>query len=50
MMWSPEDQELIRRLKEYNMQLCGLTRLKDASYTVWVKDSEAKEVNQDENK
>jgi hypothetical protein len=41
-MWSPEDQELIRRLKEYNMQSSGLTRLKGVNYTLWVKESDSK--------
>jgi hypothetical protein len=37
-MWSPEDQELIRRLKEYNMRSSGLIRLKGVKYTLWVKE------------
>lgn len=33
----PTDKELIERLKEYNMQSCGLTRLEGVNYTVWIK-------------
>lgn len=34
----PTNKELIERLREYNLQSCGLTRLKDVNYSVWVKN------------
>ena len=43
---SPEDQELIRRLKEYNMRSSGFIRLKNVKYTVWVKKPETKETQE----